>query len=158
MSLETVSLPQIMFIYYLKLSYSKNALSCTFLMMRERKKGKENVLSVLQNICREREAKMNEEASSSKRPAKLLKAGRGIYCCIPKCGSAFYNNMNEKTGIGFFKFPSDSKQQQTWKRIIKLCRRKGGNDHFRVDKSTRICEFHFNPKDIKVSIGIGRKI
>ena len=45
------------------------------------------------------------EASCSEklqRPNKLLKADRGIYCCIPNRGSAFYNNKNEKTGIGFF--------------------------------------------------------
>ena len=100
------------------------------------------------------------EASCSEklqRPNKLLKAGRGIYCCIPNCGSAFYNNKNEKTGIGFFKFPSDPQQNQNWKRIVKLYRRRGTNDTFCINNNTRICEFHFKDDDIKVSIGIGRK-
>lgn len=91
------------------------------------------------------------------RPNKLLKAGRGIYCCIPNCGSAYYNNNNEKTGIGFFRFPSDQQQNQLWRRIVKLYRRRGKNDNFTINTNTRICEFHFKDDDIKVSMGIGRK-
>lgn len=32
----------------------------------------------------------------------LGRGQQGIYCCMPDCGSAFYNSKGEKTGIGFF--------------------------------------------------------
>ena len=91
------------------------------------------------------------------RPNKLLKAGREIYCCIPNLRSAFYNKKNEKTGIGFFNFPSDSQHNQDLKRIVKLYRRRGTNDTFCINNNTRVGEFHFKDDDIKVAIGIGRK-
>ena len=68
------------------------------------------------------------EASCSEklqRPNKLLKADRGIYSCIPNRGSAFYNNKNEKTGIGFFKLPSDPQQNQNWKLLLSSCIEEG---------------------------------
>ena len=42
--------------------------------------------------------------SSTLRPQKVEKGGKGVYCCIPECKSRTYNSEMEKTGIGFFKF------------------------------------------------------
>ena len=100
---------------------------------------------------------MNEGPSSSKRPEKLTKGGRGSYCCIPNCGSATYNTNREKTGIALFTFPKDPKRRQTWKRVVNLYRKKGANDNFKITNNTRICEFHFKPEHIKVSLGYNRK-
>ena len=86
-----------------------------------------------------------------------LKGGRSIYCCIPNCGSSFYDKDGNKTGIGFFKFPTDKDRRKLWIRIVNNVRRKGAGDNFTINEYTRICQFHFNPSDIKISLGIGRK-
>ena len=96
-------------------------------------------------------------SSSTSRPPKITGGGKVIYSCIPACTSAFYNNDHEKTGIGFFKFPKEKSIQNTWKRIIKQYRRKGIGDDFFITPSTVVCEFHFETKDIKVSLGRGKK-
>ena len=95
--------------------------------------------------------------SSKSRPSKLDKGGKGTYCCLPNCHSAFYDNNNNKTGITLFKFPADDHKKKTWKRIVNLYRRKGAKDDFTITNYTRICEFHFKSDDINVSLGIGRK-
>ena len=102
---------------------------------------------------------MSEEnqTSSRKSPSKILKGGRSIYCCIPRCGSSFYDNKGEKTNIGFFKFPKDKAKKQKWVRAVNSVRRKGVGDNFEITDFTRICEFHFKKEDISVSLGIGRK-
>ena len=100
-------------------------------------------------------------ANSSKlRPSELDGGGRGLYCCIPLCGSASYDRLMNKSNIGFFKFPierKNSEQRKKWVSTIKQFRRKGSGDTFEVNSSTRVCEFHFKPEEIKVSAGIGRK-
>ena len=48
-------------------------------------------------------------------------------------------------------------QRRAWMVQINKLRRKGGADSFTVKKSTKVCEFHFRPEEIKVSIGTGRK-
>ena len=92
-------------------------------------------------------------SSSKSRPSKITKGGKGVYCCVPACSSAFYNSENEKTGIGgFFKFPKDPSRQRTWKRIINQYRRKGSGDTFNIKSRTVVCEFHFKADEIKVYI------
>ena len=104
---------------------------------------------------------MESYANSSLRRANELDGGgRGLYCCIPLCGSASYDRDMKKTNIGFFKFPDDNKfreQRKKWVSTIKQFRRKGHDDTFQIKSTTRVCEFHFKPTEIKVSRGIGRK-
>ena len=103
---------------------------------------------------------MNEEKyhnSSRRRPDPIEQGGRGTYCCIPGCGSAFYDNQNRKTGITLFLLPKDKGQKLLWKRAINNVRRKGPGDDFEINDTTRVCEFHFKTEDIKVSINTGRK-
>ena len=63
--------------------------------------------------------------SMKSRPEKVKKGGRSIYCYIPECGSSFYGNENNKTGIGFFKFPKDKTLTQSWVHAVNQVRRKG---------------------------------
>ena len=48
-------------------------------------------------------------------------------------------------------------ERKKWITILNSFRRKGGNDSFTVTDSTRVCEFHFKPEEIRISSGIGRK-
>ena len=41
--------------------------------------------------------------------------------------------------------------------VIKRYRRTAGADKFSKTKRVMVCEFHFNPKQVRVSLGIGRK-
>ena len=103
---------------------------------------------------------MSEEnpTSSRKSPSRVSKGGRSIYCCIPGCGSSFYDNKGNKTKIGFFKFPKDKAKKQKWVRAVNCVRRKGAGDNFEITNYTRICEFHFKKEDVNVSYGLsGRK-
>ncbi|XP_066936169.1 uncharacterized protein [Clytia hemisphaerica] len=97
----------------------------------------------------------NEEKyfqSKKTRPAKNLSGGHGKYCCIPGCKSATADSKGNKTNISLFKI------RQDWVATISKFRRKGGKDNFDINhKNVRICEFHFDSQDIKVSLGIGRK-
>ena len=46
-----------------------------------------------------------------------MAVGRGQDCCIPECGSAWYDMFGSKVHIGLFKFsPKDKKPQkyQNW--------------------------------------------
>ena len=42
-----------------------------------------------------------------------MSEGRGQYCCVPECGSAWYKFGN-KTHIALFKFPSKDKEPQKY--------------------------------------------
>ena len=98
--------------------------------------------------------------SFQRRPNELGGGGRGLYCCIPLCGSASYHREMNKSSIGFFKFPDENKfpeQRKKWIGIITQFRRKGLGDSFQIKSTTRVCEFHFNSQEIKVSAGVGRK-
>ena len=95
--------------------------------------------------------------SSASRPKSVKKGGKGSYCCIPNCKSRAYNSDMTKTGIGFFKIPKNPKINRQWKRIIYQHRRKGVGDNFKIKAATVLCEFHFETKDIKVSLGRGKK-
>lgn len=77
--------------------------------------------------------------------------------CLPNCGSSFYDRDNNKTGIGFFKFPTDLNRRRLWICGVGNVRRKGPGDNFTITPYTRICQYHFNTSDINVSSGIGRK-
>ena len=101
-----------------------------------------------------------DATSSKSRPNEVDGGGRDVYCCIPLCGSATYDRFMIKTEIGFFKFPDEKKYpvlRKKWISTIKQFRRKGSNDSFQIKSTTKVCEFHFKPEEIKVSMGIGRK-
>ena len=95
-------------------------------------------------------SKFTQETSSEK-------FGFGDYCSIPGCQSAFYDANRVKTGIAIFKLPKDPALRKKWLQVIKRYRRTGGTDKFSKTKKVMVCGFHFNPKQIRVSLGIGRK-
>ena len=95
--------------------------------------------------------------SSQKRPQKNYRGGLRDYCCIPECQSAFYDANRVKTGIALFKLPKDPALRKKWLQVIKRYRPTGGADKFSKTEKVMVCEFHFNPKQIRVSLGIGRK-
>ena len=102
----------------------------------------------------------NEETyfnSSQKRPPRITSSGSGIYCCVPQCGSALYDKYKQKSDIGFFNFPENVALFKVWKKAIGQYRRRGGADTCKIKKTTRICDFHFQAKEIKVSLIVGRK-
>ena len=94
---------------------------------------------------------MTSYATSSKsRPNEV---DGGVYCCIPLCGSATYDRFMIKPEIGFFKFPDEKKYpvlREKWISTIKQFRRKGSNDSFQIKSTTKVCEFHFKPEEMKV--------
>ena len=94
---------------------------------------------------------------SKKRPQKNYRGGFGDYCCIQGCQSAFYDANSVKTGTALFKLPKDLALRKKCLQVIKRYRRTGGVDKFSKTKKVMVCEFHFNPKQIRVSLGIGRK-
>ena len=98
-------------------------------------------------------------SSPKKRPKRVSKGGRGLYCSIPESGSAYYDSSDEKkkSNIVFFKFPKNNARRNQWNRIIGTYRRKGENDNFTVTDSTFVCGFHFDLKYVKISHGVGRK-
>ena len=53
--------------------------------------------------------------------------------------------------------PKDPALRKKWLKVIKKYRRTGGADKFSKIKKVMVCEFDFNPKQILVSLGIGRK-
>lgn len=98
--------------------------------------------------------------SPSERPNKVKSGGRGMYCCIPYCNSAQYDKEMNKTNIALFSFPNKEKKPDTykaWCKEIQKFRRSGGQDFFKINKNTKVCEFHFKDEDIKVSLGRGIK-
>ena len=105
--------------------------------------------------------KMNDKEiyqnSSKKCPQKNHRGGYGDYCCIPGCQSAFYDANRVKTGIALFKLPKDPALRKKWLQVIKSYRRTGGADKFTKTKKVMVCEYHFTSKQIRVSLGIGRK-
>ena len=48
--------------------------------------------------------------TSTDRPSQAKPGGRGIYCCIPQCGSSQYDNQMNKTNIALFSFPNKEKK------------------------------------------------
>ena len=103
---------------------------------------------------------MSYSNSAVPRPDEAGSGGRGIYCCVPMCGSSQYDNHKTKTNIALFSFPNKDKRPEVykaWCNEIYKYRRKWGIDNFHITKYTKICEFHFKPEEIKVSLGRGIK-
>ena len=49
--------------------------------------------------------------TSTDRPSQAKPGGRGIYCCIPQCGSSQYDSSQmNKTYIALFSFPNKEKK------------------------------------------------
>ena len=94
---------------------------------------------------------------SKKRPQKNYRDGFGDHCCISGFQSAFYDANRIKTGISHFKLPKDPALCKKCLQVIERYRRAGGADKFSKTKKFMVCEFHFKPKQIRVSLGIGRK-
>ena len=97
--------------------------------------------------------------TEDKRPKRTTTSGSGNYCCMRTCKSTQYkvcSNIKTKSGIGFFRFPKSPGRRKQWIHSISRWRRKGGDDKFNVDNAL-LCEFHFDSKDINVSIGMGKK-
>ena len=99
----------------------------------------------------------NYACSQIFRPKEKEKGGFGANCCIPNCKSRTYDRDKKRTGISLFRFPKEPVINRQWKRVINQFRRKDAGDNFTISKATVVCEFHFNPKDIKISMGQGRK-
>ena len=98
--------------------------------------------------------------TSKTQPTKNSSGGFGNYCCIPNCKSAFYNSRREKTGITLFQLPSKDNERKKWIKIISNFRRSGPRDNFdssNKNKRIFVCEFHFKPDEIRVTLGVGRK-
>ena len=95
--------------------------------------------------------------SSKKHSQKNYRGSFGDYCCIPRCQSAFYDANRVKTGIGLFKLPKHQALCKKWLQVIERYRRTGGADKFSKTKKVMVCEFHFNPNQIQVSLEIYRK-
>ena len=89
--------------------------------------------------------------SCKKSPEKNYRGGFGDYCYIPGCKSAFYDANRVKTGIALFKLPKDRALRKKWLQVIKRYRRTGGADKFSKTKKVMVY-----PKQIRVSLGIGR--
>ena len=71
--------------------------------------------------------------TSTDRPSQAKLGGRGIYCCIPQCGSSQYDNQMNKTNIALFSFPKKEKNPdiyKSWCQEIHKFRRKGGKRSF----------------------------
>ena len=94
---------------------------------------------------------------SKKRPQKNCRGGFGVYCCISGCQSAFYDTNRVKTGIVLFKLSKDPVLCNKQLQVIKRYRRAGRADKFSETEKVMVCEFHFNPKQIRISLRKGRK-
>ena len=95
--------------------------------------------------------------SSKKHPQKNDRGGFGDYRCIPRCQRAFYDANWVKTGIALFKLPKDPALRKKCLEVIKQYGRTRGAHTFSKTKKAMVCEFHLNPKQVWVSLGIGRK-
>ena len=94
---------------------------------------------------------------SKKRPQKNYRDGFGDYCCISGFQSVFYDANRIKTGISHFKLSEDPALCKKCLQVIKRYRRTGGADKFSKTKKVMVCEFHLNSKQIRVSLGIGKR-
>ena len=86
--------------------------------------------------------------------------GRGMYCCIPQCGSSQYDRTMSKINIALFSFSNKEKKPafyKSWCNETQKFRRKSGKDGFTITESTKVCELHFKPDEIKATLGWGMK-
>ena len=94
---------------------------------------------------------------SKKRRQKNYRGDFDDYCCIPGCQSAFYDANRVKAGILLFKLPKDPALRKKGCKLLKDIDVLEELIKFSKMKKVMVCEFHFNPKEIRVSLGIGRK-
>ncbi|XP_069109721.1 uncharacterized protein [Argopecten irradians] len=81
------------------------------------------------------------------------KTSRGKQCCVFGCMNFFYQANGCKDTHHFFKIPKsvlESKQQKD--RWCALIKRQDGRDGFSLHQNTVICQDHFRPEDINVSL------
>ena len=79
--------------------------------------------------------------SFTSRPRELTVVGGGDFCCIPLCQSSTLDRDCNKSGIGFFSFPSDPSIRKQWVKVISQFRRKGGNDSFSIKYQQKFANF-----------------
>ena len=96
--------------------------------------------------------------STLKKVEKLDFGGRGAYCCVPQCKSAFYDSQGKKSGIGLFEIPKDIARRSKWSKIIYQFRRKGANDNFIIKNTTLVYELHFKIEDIQFQQILAEKL
>ena len=97
--------------------------------------------------------------SSKKHPQKNYRDGFGDYCCIPGCQSALYDANRVKIDIAIFELPKHPALRQKWL-LRKLLKDIGVLEELTdlvKTKKVMVREFHFNPKQIPVSLGRYRK-
>ena len=97
------------------------------------------------------------QSSSKESPQKNDRGRFGDYCCILGCQSAFYDANRVKTGISLFKLPKDLALRKKWLQVLKRYGRTGGADTCSKTKKVMVYEFHFNSKQIRVSLGNRQK-
>ena len=100
--------------------------------------------------------------SSDERPTggNPRTGGRGMYCCIPECGISQYDRNMNKTNIALFSFPNKETRQLFTNLGVakyKSLEEKVGKDGFTITKSTKVCELHFKPDEIKTTLRRGIK-
>ena len=90
------------------------------------------------------------KTSSDERPpgGNPRTGGRNIYCCIPECGSSQYDR-----NVALFSFPNKEKKPAVHKSWCNEIHKDG----FTITKSTKVCELHFKPDEIKTTLGRGIK-
>ena len=96
--------------------------------------------------------------SHEKRHEKNYRGGFGEYYCIPGCQSAFCDASRVKTGLHFL---DCQKIQHCVRNGCMLLKDIGVLEqliNLVKQKKVMVCEFHFNPKQIRVSLGISREI
>ena len=88
------------------------------------------------------------------RPRELTVVGCGDFCTIALCKSSTCDRDRNKSGIGFFSFPSDPTIRKQWVKVIShLLFLKFSSDSFSIKKSTKVWEFHFPVNCIRISCG-----
>ena len=77
--------------------------------------------------------KERKDKENDKRCAKSV----GKYCCVPYRTSSSYDKDGKKTGLSFFKFPTD-KRKPRWLNLVKR-QENEKLDMFKVTEYTKIC-------------------
>ena len=97
---------------------------------------------------------------TGKRPKKVKRSGSGNYCCVANSQSTQYkvdNKANIKTSIVFFFiFQKTLKEERNDFKEYPDFGEVEGKNKFNVNNAL-ICEFHFDPGHINVSIIQGKK-
>ena len=93
-----------------------------------------------------------------KRYAKVTASGSGNYCCVPKCiksNSTKLKIISNQMPELFSHFPESPSRRKQWLIAISRYRRKERTDRFKINNAL-VCEFHFNPSHINMSIRKGK--